>query len=53
MFPFLTKDRMTYSKDVIETVELGPGKYLGQSDSNANRISPFNNVLNRNNHYNG
>jgi hypothetical protein len=29
LFPFLVKDRLGYSKDILSAVEIGPGKYLG------------------------
>lgn len=51
LFPFLVKDRLILSKDIMSTVEMGPGKY----NTLDNRNSPFQNPKHRqsNNTYNG
>jgi len=53
LFPFLVKDRMTHSKDILNAVELGPGKYIGQNETNRQRVSPFNAHTRSNKTYNG
>jgi hypothetical protein len=47
LFPFLVKDRLGYSKEILSAVELGPGKYMG------NKQNSLNYNHSRSNTYNG